>query len=102
DGGEPDPGDSPLPPPSVPAVHLRQRKPSRKRIRGVEQVDRFPHIVALAVPLTSEAEPDARFELGLDALVRGIETNERWIGTKVNCSGEGRGSGSAIRCWLAV
>src|ERR1700754_2811998 len=36
--------------------------------------DRFPHIVALAVPLTSEAEPDARFEFGLDALVRGIET----------------------------
>ncbi|WP_270044762.1 TetR/AcrR family transcriptional regulator [Solirubrobacter ginsenosidimutans] len=37
-------------------------------------VDRFPHIVALAVPLTSEVEPDARFEFGLDALVRGIET----------------------------
>ena len=37
-------------------------------------VDRFPHIVAMAVPLTSEATPDARFEFGLDALVRGIET----------------------------
>jgi AcrR family transcriptional regulator len=37
-------------------------------------VDRFPHVVALAVPLTSETEPDARFEFGLDALVRGIET----------------------------
>ena len=37
-------------------------------------VDRFPHIVAMAVPLTDEAEPDARFEFGLDALVRGIET----------------------------
>jgi AcrR family transcriptional regulator len=36
--------------------------------------DRFPHIVALAVPLTSEGEPDGRFEFGLDALVRGIET----------------------------
>jgi hypothetical protein len=36
--------------------------------------DRFPHIVAMAVPLTDEAEPDARFEFGLDALVRGIET----------------------------
>ena len=37
-------------------------------------VDRFPHVVAMAVPLTSEVEPDARFEFGLDALVRGMET----------------------------
>ena len=36
--------------------------------------DRFPHIVALAVPLTTNDSPDARFEFGLDALVRGIET----------------------------
>jgi AcrR family transcriptional regulator len=36
--------------------------------------DRFPHIVALAEPLTTEVEPDGRFEFGLDALVRGIET----------------------------
>jgi AcrR family transcriptional regulator len=36
--------------------------------------DRFPNIVAMAVPLTEEAEPDARFEFGLDALVRGMET----------------------------
>jgi AcrR family transcriptional regulator len=35
-------------------------------------VDRFPHIVALAVPLTTNESPDARFEFGLDALVRGI------------------------------
>jgi AcrR family transcriptional regulator len=42
--------------------------------------DRFPNIVALAVPLTSEAEPDARFEFGLDALVRGIETMKRASG----------------------
>jgi len=35
-------------------------------------VDRFPHIVALAVPLTTNDSPDARFEFGLDALVRGI------------------------------
>ena len=33
--------------------------------------DRFPHIVALAGPLTS-GEGDDRFEFGLDALVRGI------------------------------
>jgi hypothetical protein len=26
------------------------------------------------VPLTTEDEPDARFQFGLDALVRGIET----------------------------
>ena len=37
-------------------------------------VDRFPHIVALAVPLTSQDEEDDRFEFGLDALIRGIET----------------------------
>jgi AcrR family transcriptional regulator len=37
-------------------------------------VDRFPHIVALAVPLTTNDSPDARFEFGLDALVRGIES----------------------------
>jgi AcrR family transcriptional regulator len=37
-------------------------------------VDRFPHIVALAVPLTTNEGPDDRFEFGLDALVRGIET----------------------------
>ena len=37
-------------------------------------VDRFPHVVALAVPLTTNDSPDARFEFGLDALVRGIET----------------------------
>jgi AcrR family transcriptional regulator len=37
-------------------------------------VDRFPHVVAMAVPLTSEETPDARFEFGLDALVRGMET----------------------------
>lgn len=37
-------------------------------------VDRFPHVVAMAVPLTEEAKPDARFEFGLDALVRGMET----------------------------
>jgi len=36
-------------------------------------VDRFPHIVALAVPLTTNDSPDARFEFGLDALVRGID-----------------------------
>lgn len=36
--------------------------------------DRFPHVVALAVPLTTNDSPDARFEFGLDALVRGIET----------------------------
>ena len=36
--------------------------------------DRFPPIVALAGPLTEEDQPDARFEFGLDALVRGIET----------------------------
>ena len=35
-------------------------------------VDRFPHVVALAVPLTTNDSPDARFEFGLDALVRGI------------------------------
>ena len=37
-------------------------------------VDRFPHIVALAVPLTTMEGPDDRFEFGLDALVRGIES----------------------------
>jgi hypothetical protein len=37
-------------------------------------VDRFPHIVALAVPLTTNDSPDARFEFGLDALVRGIDS----------------------------
>jgi len=37
-------------------------------------VDRFPHVVALAVPLTTNDSPDARFEFGLDALVRGIAT----------------------------
>ena len=37
-------------------------------------VDRFPHIVELAVPLTSQDEEDDRFEFGLDALIRGIET----------------------------
>ena len=36
-------------------------------------VDRFPHIVALAVPLTTNESSDARFEFGLDAVVRGIE-----------------------------
>jgi AcrR family transcriptional regulator len=36
-------------------------------------VARFPHIVALAVPLTTTAEEDGRFEFGLDALVRGID-----------------------------
>jgi AcrR family transcriptional regulator len=36
--------------------------------------DRFPHIVALAVPLTTNDGPDDRFEFGLDALVRGIES----------------------------
>jgi AcrR family transcriptional regulator len=35
--------------------------------------DRFPNFVALAEPLTSGAG-DARFEFGLDALVRGIES----------------------------
>jgi AcrR family transcriptional regulator len=37
-------------------------------------VDRFPNLVAMAVPLTTEAGEDDRFEFGLDALVRGIET----------------------------
>jgi TetR/AcrR family tetracycline transcriptional repressor len=37
-------------------------------------VDRFPHIVRLAEPLTSEDTNDERFEFGLDALVRGIES----------------------------
>ncbi len=36
--------------------------------------DRFPHVVAMAVPLTSQEGEDDRFEFGLDALVRGIET----------------------------
>jgi AcrR family transcriptional regulator len=36
--------------------------------------DRFPHIVAMAVPLTTGGSEDERFEFGLDALVRGIET----------------------------
>jgi AcrR family transcriptional regulator len=36
-------------------------------------VARFPHIVALAEELTS-GEGDDRFEFGLDALVRGVET----------------------------
>jgi AcrR family transcriptional regulator len=36
--------------------------------------ERFPHIVALAVPLTTTAEEDGRFEFGLDALVRGLAT----------------------------
>jgi hypothetical protein len=35
--------------------------------------ERFPHIVALAEPLTTEVEPDGRFEFGLD-VVRGLET----------------------------
>jgi AcrR family transcriptional regulator len=35
--------------------------------------DRFPNFVALAEPLTAGAG-DARFEFGLDALVRGIES----------------------------
>jgi AcrR family transcriptional regulator len=39
--------------------------------------DRFPNIVEMAVPLTSEDVEDARFEFGLDALVRGIETMKR-------------------------
>jgi AcrR family transcriptional regulator len=37
-------------------------------------VDRFPNIVAMAVPLTTMDGPDDRFEFGLDALVRGIES----------------------------
>jgi AcrR family transcriptional regulator len=37
-------------------------------------VDRFPHIVALAEPLTATPEEDGRFEFGLDALVRGLAT----------------------------
>jgi AcrR family transcriptional regulator len=37
-------------------------------------VDRFPHIVALAGPLTAfEPERDDRFEFGLDVLISGIE-----------------------------
>jgi AcrR family transcriptional regulator len=36
--------------------------------------DRFPHIVRLADPLTSQDTEDERFEFGLDALVRGIES----------------------------
>ena len=36
--------------------------------------ERFPHIVRLAIPLTSQDSEDERFEFGLDALVRGIET----------------------------
>ena len=36
--------------------------------------DRFANVIAMAVPLTTTATPDARFEFGLDALVRGIET----------------------------
>jgi AcrR family transcriptional regulator len=42
-----------------------------RRYFGALPVDRFPHIVALAEPLTA-GEGDARFEFGLDALVRGI------------------------------
>jgi AcrR family transcriptional regulator len=44
-------------------------------------VDRFPHIVALAVPLTTNDSPDARFEFGLDALVRGIASMGAGVGT---------------------
>jgi AcrR family transcriptional regulator len=36
--------------------------------------DRFPNVVSMAVPLTTTDTPDARFEFGLDALVRGMET----------------------------
>jgi AcrR family transcriptional regulator len=43
-----------------------------RRYFGSLPADRFPHIVALAVPLTTTAEEDGRFEFGLDALVRGI------------------------------
>jgi hypothetical protein len=34
--------------------------------------DRFPNVVALAIPLTSGAENDERFEFGLEVLVRGL------------------------------
>jgi hypothetical protein len=34
--------------------------------------DRFPNIAALADPLMSNPTPDARFEFGLDVLVRGL------------------------------
>jgi AcrR family transcriptional regulator len=36
--------------------------------------DRFPHVIAMAVPMTMMEGEDDRFEFGLDALVRGIET----------------------------
>jgi AcrR family transcriptional regulator len=36
--------------------------------------DRFPNLKAMAVPLTTTGAPDARFEFGLEALVRGIES----------------------------
>jgi AcrR family transcriptional regulator len=42
-----------------------------KRFLGSLPVDRFPHLVALADPLTS-GDRDHRFEFGLDLLVRGI------------------------------
>jgi AcrR family transcriptional regulator len=35
---------------------------------------RFPHVVAMADILTDDDEDDQRFEFGLDALVRGIES----------------------------
>jgi hypothetical protein len=36
--------------------------------------DRFPHLVALAAPLTTfSPERDDRFEFGLDVLIAGIE-----------------------------
>jgi Tetracyclin repressor-like, C-terminal domain len=38
--------------------------------------DRFPNFIALAEPLTAGAG-DERFEFGLDALVRGIESMSR-------------------------
>jgi AcrR family transcriptional regulator len=47
-----------------------------RRYFGALPVARFPHIVALAEPLTAGAG-DERFEFGLDALVRGIETMGR-------------------------
>jgi len=39
--------------------------------------ERFPNLVALAVPLTTTETEYDRFEFGLDALVRGIETMAR-------------------------
>jgi AcrR family transcriptional regulator len=45
-----------------------------RRFFAALPVDRFPNIVAMAVPLTTETGEDDRFEFGLDALVRGIES----------------------------